>query len=656
VISEQLVWLFAFIALYWVYCLFWAVTHVRNANTAIQHGLADRALPAWIFVLCATALSFTGWAFMGFPALVYRDGFPFAQVALCAITIPLGGVLFLKRQWMLARRFAYVTPGDMFADYFGGVTMRLLVVLIALVFAVPFVGMQLMASGYLIHILSDGAVDRYLAMWVLTSVVFLYVCMGGLRTAAYVSTLQSLLIVSGMVAIGLLAYGKMGGFGALNEALAGLGGSNIAPAAGDAEGYNAFFAIPGVMHFSAGIGDESVGGGIWTGAMILTFCLGMMGIQTAPGFSMLAFASRDIRGFAPQQVWTSAGVLGVVLLFFAAAPGLGAYLLGGSTAAADAGLPVNKLLPALDGVSTSELIAHYIRMLGEHSPWFMGLLAVCALASVQAMTALYASTTGTMLATDLYKQFVNPRAAERTQILAARVGIGLVILAALLMATFTPYAQVRLGALAIAFGFQLLPALAAVCWFPWITRPAVIVGLIVGMIAVILTEDLGATLARFFGFEMPWGRWPWTIHSAGWGIFCNVVLCAAVSFFTRGGTARERRWKFHHFLRENSALPAEKHFLRPVVWALALAWLFFAVGPGAVIGNDFFGAPNGGVKAWSLGIPSLWAWQVLWWALGVLLIWFLAYKMELAIFPRERGQPAATRGARSASGTPVIQA
>ena len=29
-------------------------------------------------------------------------------------------------------------------------------------------------------------------------------------------------------------------------------------------------------------------------------------------------------------------------------------------------------------------------------------------------------------------------------------------------------------------------------------------------------------------------------------------------------------------------------------------------------------------------MPSIWAWQFLWWGLGVLLIWLLAYKMELA--------------------------
>ena len=35
----------------------------------------------------------------------------------------------------------------------------------------------------------------------------------------------------------------------------------------------------------------------------------------------------------------------------------------------------------------------------------------------------------------------------------------------------------------------------------------------------------------------------------------------------------------------------------------------------------------------SFGMPSIWAWQILWWALGCFMMWFLAYKMELSTVP-----------------------
>jgi hypothetical protein len=61
-------------------------------------------------------------------------------------------------------------------------------------------------------------------------------------------------------------------------------------------------------------------------------------------------------------------------------------------------------------------------------------------------------------------------------------------------------------------------------------------------------------------------------------------------------------------------------------------WFFFGIGPGAVIGNTIFGNPND-MATWTFGMPSIWAWQVLWWALGVFMMWFLAYKMQLSTVP-----------------------
>jgi SSS family solute:Na+ symporter len=38
-------------------------------------------------------------------------------------------------------------------------------------------------------------------------------------------------------------------------------------------------------------------------------------------------------------------------------------------------------------------------------------------------------------------------------------------------------------------------------------------------------------------------------------------------------------------------------------------------------------------------MPSIWAWQILWWALGVGMMWFLAYKMEMSTLPDKEVMP-----------------
>ena len=72
--------------------------------------------------------------------------------------------------------------------------------------------------------------------------------------------------------------------------------------------------------------------------------------------------------------------------------------------------------------------------------------------------------------------------------------------------------------------------------------------------------------------------------------------------------------------------------LKPSAWIVTVTWLFFALGPGTIIGNEMFGNPNN-VESWSFGIPSIWVWQIIFWLLGIILVWFLAFKMEMSTPP-----------------------
>ena len=635
--SAKVVWLFVFVVLYWAYCIYWGWKCAQMAKSASDYFVAGRQLSLWVFVLAATATSFSGWTFMGHPGLIYRDGFQYAYASFYAITIPFTGVMFLKRQWMLGKRFGYVTPGEMLSDYFQGDVIRILVVIVALLFSIPYLGLQLGASGFLFQVLTDDLVPKTFGMWMLSIVVLIYVASGGLRAVAYVDTLQCLLLMAGIICVGFIAYDQMGGWESFNMAMAKLGttdigkwGSTRGLGGGD---YNAYLAIPGVIQYTAGLGKETPIGGLWTGVMILTYMFALMGIHSAPAFTMWAFGNKDPSPFAPQQVWASSFCIGLILFIFTAAQGMGAHFLGATSEIGKAGLAFNSVLPDLTDNMQGSLVPYYINLVSEAAPWFVGLLAVCALAAMQSTGAAYMSTASGMLTRDLYKRYVNPTASHNTQKLFGRLSVFFIVGSALLVATYSADALVLLGGLAVAFGFQMWPSLAAVCWFPWITRQGATLGLVAGCLAVIFTENFGASIAGFFGIDLAWGRWPLTIHSAGWGMLFNASVCIIVSVMTQNDVDMAHRMKYHNFLREHATLSAAKQGLKPIAWIITLVWLFFGVGPGAVIGNDIFGAPNAGYAAWTFGMPSIWAWQILWWVLGVVMMWFLAYKMEMSTLP-----------------------
>jgi Na+/proline symporter len=631
--EAKVVWLFVFVAIYWAYCIFWGIKSAQSAKTATDYFIAGRTLSVWVFVLAATATSFSGWTFMGHPGLIYRDGFQYAYASFYTITIPFTGVMFLKRQWMLGKRFGYVTPGEMLSDYFQGDGIRILTVLVALLFSIPYLGVQLGASGFLFNVLTDGMISKDVGMWVLSAVVLLYVASGGLRAVAYVDTLQCILLAAGIIAIGMITLNLIGGWGELQAGIAQLAttpGTRWGTTPGD--GYSAYLAIPGVIQFTAGLGKETPVGGLWTGMMVLTYMFALMGIQSAPAFSMWSFANASPKPFAPQQVWASSFGIGLILFFFTATQGMGAHLLGADPIATAAGIG-QSILPDSIAQKPDSLVPNLINTVGDTAPYLVGLLAVCALAAMQSTGAAYMSTAGAMLTRDLYKKYLNPTASHTTQKLFGRIGVAFIVLSALLVATFSADALVLLGGLAVAFGFQMWPSLAAVTWFPWITRQGATWGLAAGLIVVIFTETFGQTIAGVVGIDLPWGRWPWTMHSAGWGIYANLSIVIVVSAMTQNETATSHRMKYHNFLREHTFLSPEKKRLVPIAWIVTLAWFFFGIGPGAVIGNDIFGAPNAGVEGWTFGIPSIWAWQIIFWILGVCMMWFLAYKMEMSTVP-----------------------
>ena len=627
-LEAKVLWLFVFVALYWSYCIYWGIKGARQAKTAGDYFIAGRSISIWVFVLAATATSFSGWTFMGHPGLIYRDGFPYAYASFYAITIPFTGVLFLKRQWMIGKKFGFLTPGEMFSNYFRSDTIRILVVLVALVFSVPYLGIQLRASGFLFNVLTDQMFDVTTGMILLSLVVIIYVASGGLRAVAYVDTMQCILLAGGIIVLGLISLSYIGGFNNLIEGIATLTQSDTKLTK---EGYSHYVAIPGMIQF-VDSGAKAVGGP-WTGIMILTYMFALMGIQSAPAFTMWAFSNQSPKPFAPQQVWASAFGIGAILFIFTAIQGIGSHFLGANLDMVTNNPEVvnNVIGPSIGNKDIMEtaskqgnLVPQLINLMAETAPWLVGLLSVCALAAMQSTGAAYMSTAGAMITRDLVKRYIMPNASDATQVLLGRIFVILIVVMALLVAATATDALVLLGGLAVAYGFQMWPALIAICFWPWLTRVGITLGLIAGLIAVTCTESIGAALGI-----TAWGRWPLTIHSAGWGIFFNLGTAIIVSFFTQNTEELDHKMKFHNFLKEYAGLPAEKRSLIPIAWIITLLWFFFGIGPGAVIGNWIFGDPTN-PTSWIFGIPSIWAWQILFWAIGVYMMWMLAYKMEFS--------------------------
>jgi Na+/proline symporter len=241
---------------------------------------------------------------------------------------------------------------------------------------------------------------------------------------------------------------------------------------------------------------------------------------------------------------------------------------------------------------------------------------------MQSTGAAYMSTASGMLTRDIVKRFIKKDMSETGQTQWGRINVLIVVGSALIFSTFVPGAIVMLGGFATSFGFMMYPALIATCYWPFLTRQGVVTGLVCGIIAVIITFR--------FDLGLPWGYNPLTIYCAGWGIFFNLPVAILVSFFTQpDAKEKERRMGYHTFLKEHAGLPEDKRHLIKFGWIVTLIWFLFAIGPFCVIGNTLFGDPMK-PATWINGMPSIWIWQIIWWILGIGMMWFLAYKLQMS--------------------------
>jgi SSS family solute:Na+ symporter len=577
-------WVWVFVIGYWIYCIYWGIHGAIKSRTAGAYMVAGRALPMWVFILAATATSFSGWTFIGHPGLIWRDGLAYAFASFYVLTIPITGTWFAKRQWLLGKRYGFITPGDMYAHYYGSEAMRWLVVIVAFLYSSFYSAVQLIASGSLFHWVTGVPVVT--GSILLAAVVVFYVAAGGIRSIAWVDCLQCILLISGIIVLGMFVLHSTGGWEALSAKI-----NALEPK---------YLTIPGVIEFTSGRT-------IWTGVMILTYMFSLMGIQASPAFTMWSFSNRNPRPFPWQQAIASTFFVGFALFFFTAIQGMGGRVVG----------------PELGIASDRDLVP---KLMHEYLPGFwLAFVTVAALAAMQSTAAPYIGTGSTILARDVYFRYIRPRAGHAEQIWMSRVFAVLIATVAMVISIKSAAALVMLGGLATAFGTLMYVALLGVCYGWPIRGVGAVVGLLAGILTVIITDPNISPWAETLGFL-------WTIHSAGWGLAVGLVVGLLFSkLFADSPEVEARRREMRAWLADIDRPTESQRAWRRAMWVIVPVWYIFAIGPGAVIGNSAFAF---------LGFPPLWSWQIVWWLVGIVMMWGLCFKAGLSFLGEAQIQRA----------------
>ncbi|MGB1718192.1 MAG: sodium:solute symporter family protein, partial [Candidatus Latescibacterota bacterium] len=185
--------------------------------------LAGRSQGWLVTSLTIMATFFSSFALLGAPGMVYRDGVVFA---LFSLNVPVAGVAIYvlgTRIRRIGRENGYLTPADMISAHYGSpVALRLIVALIGLLYAVPYVVIQIQAGGILSEQLFPGRDTFETGASLLALITMLYIMVGGMRSVAWTDVVQGGLLVGGMLLAGTCAVAVLGGPGPFFKAVASL--------------------------------------------------------------------------------------------------------------------------------------------------------------------------------------------------------------------------------------------------------------------------------------------------------------------------------------------------------------------------------------------------------------------------------------------------
>ena len=576
---SSVTWVYIMLGIYIIYCLYEGLRQFFAEKTSAGYAVAGRSIPFIAFLMAATAASFSGWTFIGHPGLIYKAGLAYAFASFYVLTIPISGAFFAKRNWLLGKRYGFITPGDMFAYYYNSEAMRWVVVVAAVFYSLFYCAVQLMAAGAMFEVITG--VHYKVGAIFLAVVVWFYVCAGGIKASAWVGVIQFIFLVLGIVLLGyyVIVHPTFGGWTAFSQHLM----EKVDPK---------FLTVPEVMTF--GLGKK--GTDAWTSVMVLTYMFALMGIQSSPAFIMWNFGIKSPKPLAWQQTFMSTFVVGFALFFFTAFQGMGGRMLELT------GDPNFQKL--LDRDLVPMLMKQFL------PPFMVGIVFLGAIAAIHSTAAPYINTGGSILLRDIYWRYIRKQAAGDTeQLWVNRILATILTVLALVIGMTSTAALVILGALATAFGFLMYIPLLGTHYGIRMPSLGVMLGLVAGIAAVFLTYKV-------------WPN-PLSMHSAFWGVFTGL----AVAYATKGIGMKDseetlqRQLEVRTWLDSiDSPTPQGRKWRDAMKWVVPI-WYFFAIGPACILGNSAFSFA---------GFPPLWSWQIFWWIMGIIMMWALTFKAEMS--------------------------
>ena len=612
----MIVWFWVVLAIYWL--IFCALLYRNRKFTAsdmdsytLASSLSTTTATAQKQFLSTFDLSvliyfplLVLWFLAIYPTVTYQYGLGYIHFLGLVFIPDIACVMFFtKRLWLLSAR--YGDPGELFNRYFQSRNIQTLFALITLLFTLCFMVMQARATGIFLNVFSGGYLPVSLGITLALILPAVYVSWGGLRGILPVYKKQSIIIILGIL---VLIFATLIH---LNKSI----GDNP---------FNILNSELGVS-LSSGILSEQVTS---TGNYFSFLGLALLFLAIPCLTVVFTATGATKKPPAPQSILLGVFVIGLLVVVAVPLTSLALQLLelfplSQSQLASPSTIASKSLLDILfpsfeDSAKSIPLLALLVT---KDTLMLNLLIALCIFSSLQLAGAGYLAHTTATVTKHIIEPLKLPMKSKNILLTVLTV----ITLISLVLAFIVDMSLLNIFSLALALACQTLPAIIGLTYLSFITRSGVQLGMLAGVITVILTEpSIIAIISPQFA-DFP------AIQSVLCGLSINCIVVIALSLATADGQSTRHRRGFHDFLRGYAGLPRDKRYLIGPTWIAIITWMIFAFSPVLLLDTSILElAMDFGAPAWLLSLPFIWSWQLLWWILGMLLLWFLANKMELA--------------------------
>ncbi|MFF3017505.1 sodium:solute symporter [Streptomyces sp. NPDC057939] len=397
----------------------------------------------FVWVLMAGE-GYTSFSYLGAAGWGYNYGAPVLYVVAymsCGYAV---GYVVGPMLWDYARRHGLVGISDMVAHRYGRPWLGAAVAVLATVFLLPYIQLQITGMGVVVSTVTYGAVSLEAAYLLAFAVTTGFVVVSGLRGSAWVSVLKDVMVIGtlGFLAV-YVPFHYFGGYGELFDRLV-------------AEKPQ-WLTLPG-NGGAAGDGGGELGVGWFVSTSVLNALTVVIFPTTVAGYLGARSADALRRNAVLLPAYN-------VLLFVPMLLGMAALFV----------------VPGLSGAGSN--LALFELVVDSLPAWAVGVIGVAAALSSIVPMAVFMLVIGTMWGRSVLSLVPRWSAGER-QVLASRIVVVAAGSIALVMTYVAPNTLVRLSLVSYEGMAQLLPMLLLGLVWRGLTVAGAVGGLVVGVAVV----------------------------------------------------------------------------------------------------------------------------------------------------------------------------